>query len=365
MIRASFYQNPKAAPVPVDLNEADGCLLFQTGDQKQSWNLLETTIVRLHGADKWSVYRSADSTESLLVEDPQFLKSMFAKYPQWGKTNQSKVRSSRSTGTKLVALFIVFLVLVGLFFWKGLPLIADSVAVRVPQSWEDDLGDSFSKQVLAETPVDTAKTRILRSFYGRLLAPESGESPGEHRPIELFVIKNDVFNAFAIPGRKIFIYDGALSRMNSYPQLVALIGHEAGHVEGRHSVRTMFRSMSTYAVFSFFFGDLTGLAGVLAENANNLRDLSYSRDFEREADKAAHEFLCRNQISQKGITGLMEIMNKDAKSSGAEMPEFLSSHPLTEERLETAKAEIKSRPCKTRSEDATLQALFEELIKTN
>lgn len=308
---------------------------------------------------------NTESVESLLLEDAQFLKSLFAKYPQWGKANQSNVKSNRSTGSKLVLLFALFLGLVGIFFWKGLPLIADSVAIRVPQSWEDDLGDAFSKQVLAETPVDTVKTRILRAFYGRLLAPESGESADENRPIELFVIKKDVFNAFAIPGRKIFIYDGALSRMNSYPQLVALIGHEAGHVEGRHSVRTMFRSMSTFAVFSFFFGDLTGLAGVLADNANNLRDLSYSRDFEREADKAAHDFLCRNQISQKGITGLMEIMNKDSKSSGAEIPEFLSSHPLTEERLETAKAEIKSRPCKTRSEDATLQALFEELNKTN
>jgi Zn-dependent protease with chaperone function len=365
MIRAFYYQNPKAAPVPVELEEADGCLLFRNGDQIQSWSLLETAVVQLQGAEKWSLYKKTGSEESLLLEDPQFLKSLFFKYPDWGNFNKGKVKSNRSTGSKLVALFVLFIVLLGLFFWKGLPLIADSIAIRVPQSWEDELGEAFSKQVLAETPVDTAKTRILRSFYGRLLAPESHESAGEHRPIELYVIKNDVFNAFAIPGRKIFIYDGALSRMNSYSQLVALIGHEAGHVEGRHSVRTMFRSMSTYAVFAFFFGDLTGLAGVLADNANNLRDLSYSRDFEREADKAAHDFLCRNQISQKGITGLMEIMNKDAKSSGAEMPEFLSSHPLTEERLETAKAEIKSRPCKTRSEDATLQALFEELIKTN
>lgn len=365
MIRADYYQNPKAAPFPVDLDELNGSFMFQTGNQKHFWELKETTIVQLTGADKWSVYRNTGSTESLLLEDAYFLKSMFAKYPQWGNLNQRKLKSNRSTGSKLVALFAIFLILLGLFFWKGLPLIADSVAVRVPQSWEDDLGDAFSKQVLAETPVDTAKTRVLRAFYGRLLAPESGESGDENRPIELFVIKKDAFNAFAIPGRKIFIYDGALSRMNAYPQLVALIGHEAGHVEGRHSVRTMFRSMSTYAVFSFFFGDLTGLAGVLADNANNLRDLSYSRDFEREADKAAHDFLCRNQISQKGITGLMEIMNNDSKTSGAEIPEFLSSHPLTEERLETAKAEIKSRPCKTRPEDATLQALFEELTKTN
>ena len=351
--------------MPVDLIETNGRLVFRIVDQEQSWDLMETSIVQMHGADKWSVYRNTGSTESLLLEDAYFLKSLFAKYPQWGNPNQRKVRSNRSTGSKLVAVFALFLVFLVLFFWKGLPLIADSIAIRVPQSWEDDLGDAFSKQVLLETPVDTAKTRILRSFYGRLMAPESSELSEENRPIELFVIKKDAFNAFAIPGRKIFIYDGALSRMNAYPQLVALIGHEAGHVEGRHSVRTMFRSMSTYAVFSFFFGDLTGLAGVLADNANNLRDLSYSRDFEREADKAAHDFLCRNQISQKGITGLMEIMNKDSKSSGAEVPEFLSSHPLTEERLETAKAEIKSRPCKTQPEDATLQALFEELTKTN
>jgi beta-barrel assembly-enhancing protease len=365
MIRADYYPNPKEVPFPVDLFEADGFLLFQTGDLRHSWELKETSLVQLHGANKWTVYRNTGSEESLLLTDAQFLKMLLSKYPQWGKTNEKYVKSHRSTGIKLVAIFFVMVVVAILFFWKGLPLIADSVAVRVPQSWEDDLGNTIGKQVLAETPVDTAKTRILRSFYGRLQAPESSLYSGNNRPIELFVIKKDVFNAFAIPGRKIFIYDGALSRMNSYPQLVALIGHEAGHVEGRHSVRTMFRSMSTFAVISFVFGDLTGLAGVLVENANSLRELSYSRDFEREADKAAHEFLCMNKVSQKGMTGLMEIMNKDARSSGGLLPEFLSTHPLTEERLVKAKEEIKSRRCKSQPEDATLQALFSELTRTN
>ena len=60
---------------------------------------------------------------------------------------------------------------------------------------------------------------------------------------------------------------------------------------------------------------------VLIENAGTIQRLSYSRDFEREADKSAYEFLCLNHIEGRGLFSLMETMKKEV--SGNRVPAFL------------------------------------------
>ena len=349
-------------PQHVTLEEKDGVLFIglETGKQ-EIWHLEETHLRKMEGAQKWKLFRSTASDESLLITDKTIVNYLQTQNSGWWKRQKIRGGNENKTIYVLLGSLLTGVLLVILFFWKGMPILADIVATHVPASWEKDLGHKISEQVLAESQIDSSKTEKIRRLYGRLIELESTSS--QIPPIEIFVLRKNEFNAFAIPGRKIFIYDGALKKIKTYPQLLALIGHEAGHVEKRHSVRTLFRSLSTYAVFSFFFGDLTGLAGVIAENAGSLQNLSYSRDFEREADLAAHQFLCLNEIDQNGIPELMEIMQKDDKGSGSEIPGFLSSHPLTSERLENAKAQMKTHPCRSGGEDASLQSLFNDLQK--
>jgi predicted Zn-dependent protease len=182
-------------------------------------------------------------------------------------------------------------------------------------------------------------------------------------PIEITVVQKDEFNAFAIPGRKIVVYSGALKNLNSYPELLALLGHESGHVEGRHSMRTLFRSLSTYALLSFFVGDISGIAAVLIQNAESIYSMSYSREFERESDRQSHQFLCLNRIDQNGTIRLMKAMKKQVVGLENKDLAFLNSHPLTDERIENAKQEILQNPCNAFESDTLLQSLFIQLKK--
>ena len=75
--------------------------------------------------------------------------------------------------------------------------------------------------------------------------------------------------------------------MKSYDQLVALLGHEVSHVNNRHSIKILTRNLAGYMMISLVFSDLNGIMSVLAENAQQLRSLSYSREFEEEADEQA------------------------------------------------------------------------------
>ena len=357
-----FYKNPKSESKPIEIQVDSQGITFSGYDVPiQYWSTHSIKLEKLEGADKW-IFRNPELNEqSILIDDIAFLRHFKSSFPQIS----FKPVSPSSTGSKSVA-FILFSVLaiialVLMFFWKGAPLIADFVATSVPQKWENNLGNDLIKEILSKEKVNHQKTALIRKLYGRLKPlPSSGD---QNIPIEITVVEKDEFNAFAIPGRKIVIYTGALKNLNSYPELLALLGHEAGHVEGRHAIRTLFRSLSTYALLSFFVGDISGIAAVLVQNAESIYAMSYSRDFERDSDLQSHTFLCLNHIDQNGTIRLMKAMKKQVGVLENKELAFLNSHPLTDERIQNAQKEIMENPCNAFQTDTTLESIFTQLRK--
>src|SRR6185436_227356 len=103
-------------------------------------------------------------------------------------------------------------------------------------------------------------------------------------PIRLHVVESDDINAFAMPGGKIFINTGILEKMDSYEELVALLGHEITHVTGRHSLKSICSNAAGSIVLSMMFGGMGGMASGLVSQINEFKNLDYSRDLETEAD---------------------------------------------------------------------------------
>ena len=85
---------------------------------------------------------------------------------------------------------------------------------------------------------------------------------------------------------------------------------------------------------SLLFNDVNGIMAVLAENAQQLHSLSFSRKFEQEADENGLKILIKNNVNPNGI---VELFNELEKSNKFSVPELFSSHPLTEERKENMK----------------------------
>lgn len=141
----------------------------------------------------------------------------------------------------------------------------------------------------------------------------------------------DAFNALTLPGGTMVLLDGLTSALTD-EQLIAVVGHELGHVVHRHTMERVVRQASLLAMASVVFGDISALAAAVAAG---YQDLHYSRDAEREADAFAIEFLRRGHVPVRHMVEAFEEFR--SREGSADPPGFLRSHPPTEERLRLAR----------------------------
>lgn len=343
--KALYFSNPVATPeeITIQILELDFQLIDPTG-KINNWPIFETEMKFLEGTRKLIFTHSSYQNQSILVENLTDSESILKIWP-----NKSSLpiapKGLWTIGGLILA--VIALVVIGLVvvFWKASPILADQLAKKIPVEWENETGQKMLESVLSSQKIDTQRTQLIQDFYSRL-EPLSTTHSEKLPPISITVIENPEFNAFAIPGRSIVVYSGVFQHLTSYDELMALIGHEAGHVEFRHSLRSLVRSGALYMVFSLVFGDLSGLSAILVDNAQSLQSLSYSRDFEREADLASHDFLCLNAANISATRNLMQLMNRLQGENGKEIPSFMQSHPLTEERIENAEKELNKSSCR-------------------
>ena len=172
-------------------------------------------------------------------------------------------------------------------------------------------------------------------------------------------MKDKIVNAFALPGGKIIVYEGILRTMNDYKELTALLSHEFSHVELRHSTKNIFRSLSSYMLLSVLFGDASGVTAIVIQNANQLKQLGYSRSLEEEADKNGLKLMKARHIDPEGMEGLFRALKKEEGDAG-DIPEFLSTHPLTNERINYVRKDV-AKHNYTTEEDGKLDSLWKEI----
>lgn len=261
----------------------------------------------------------------LLIRDEIFIKSFVLRMRYTGRQGTyDRVLSIARSGPVLFFLGVIAL-LVCAYLWI-LPWTAERLAMVVPREVDQRIGETAFQQMAFAMTIDKERTEALREF-GRELKLSAHYEPTYHVVIE------DQVNAFALPGGHIVVFTGILNRMDSADELAALLAHEATHVEERHSTRMMARSMAGYLFLSLLIGDVNA---VVAENANALRNLGYGRGLESEADEMGQERLLENGVDPMAMVKLLELLEREAM----DMPEalaFLSSHPLTKERIEAAR----------------------------
>lgn len=359
--KGRFFVHPQSESVEVVVNQSDVELSWSdSAGQIHYAPLANLQLSSLEGSQKLTIRPLAQETWSLLIEDPLVGKQICKVWPG----NKGKISGQRSwIGVFLVGLtgLLVLFIALAFLFWKLNPFLADRLANRIPHQWEWETGDQMLKTILVESKVDTHNTKLLQNFYRKCYPLEISGSE-RLRPISITVVSNEEFNAFAIPGRHIVVYSGVFSQVQNYQELMALIGHEAGHVENRHSIRSVVRAGTLYLAFSLVLGDLTGLSALFLDQAQNLQNLSYSRDFEREADLESHRFLCQNNTDPKATVSLMKILDVISSSRQGNLPAFLQSHPMTKERLENAQKELSQHPCKEQIvQNKELEQLFTQM----
>lgn len=143
-------------------------------------------------------------------------------------------------------------------------------------------------------------------------------------------------NAFALPGGQIFITYALYKRLSSEDQLAGILGHEIGHVVGRHSVERIAQSELANTVAT---GAQVGAdAGMLASQLGQTILLKNGRGDELESDDLGVKFMLEAGYDPEALIEVMQIL-KEA-GGGQRVPEFQSSHPDPDNRIEKIRAAI-------------------------
>lgn len=289
--------------------------------------------VKLHNGDAQfaELHLLPGKNEKLLVSRSHLL---------WPELEQKLIRKKKAnTGTgfrwkwPLLVAGIIGL-LIGIYF--VLIAVISSVGMYlVSVEKEQELGEMIYSSMVQEADEDVAASSALTAFADEL-------SLSQNYNLKFTVVNDTLVNAFAIPGGHIVVYKGILNGMKDADELVALLSHEASHVNERHSLRSMLRAMSGSLILSMVFGDMGSIGGALVSQADQLRNLSYSRSLEEQADEEGMELMIKNKIDPKGMVKLMDqLAQLDASNR---IPGFLSTHPLTADRRVAALAFVTKHP---------------------
>jgi len=189
-------------------------------------------------------------------------------------------------------------------------------------------------------PVQDSNLNRYVSQVGNKMAASSHRS---HMPYSFRVVNATYVNAYAFPGGSIAATRGIMLSLENEAELAALLGHELGHVNARHSAEQMSKGQLTQAVVggvsvlagtqSAALGDLAGQLGQIGAGALLA---SYSRDNEREADALGMAYMAGAGYGSQGFIGLMDMLNSMSKHRTTTVDLLFATHPMSQERYDTA-----------------------------
>jgi predicted Zn-dependent protease len=197
---------------------------------------------------------------------------------------------------------------------------------------------------------DPVTVNYVRKF-GESLAKAARPSPFEFR---FYVVEDETLNAFAIPGGAMYVNTGLMLAVANSAELAGVLAHEMGHVTARHVAQNANRGRNTGFVANIFYilvAVLTGnpylanAGGLAGQVAGQAYMGSYTRDAEREADGLSVETMVNAGWNPEGMVTMFETLQKE--SGGISGPEFMSSHPATDERIENVQRDIAKYPGST------------------
>ncbi len=186
------------------------------------------------------------------------------------------------------------------------------------------------------------KAQAFVSAVGQKLVAATAVKETQY-PFEFHLLGDDrTVNAFALPGGQIFITSALFRLLKSEDQLAGVLGHEIAHVVGRHSNEQMAQQGLWVGIargVGMLLSDGQGAGGMqVGDLLAQVRLKSFGRDDELESDRLGLRFMAQAGYDPSALIGVMEILAKASGGSGG--PEFLSTHPNPENRIERIKEEI-------------------------
>ena len=249
------------------------------------------------------------------------------------KKSSSIDRLERRWSWALGALIALPVSLWLLFTW-GMPLVAKPLAHAIPQQVVDTLDETVLK--FLESQVFEA-SQLSDVQQGRVLALAA--LLDDTVKTELLFRDGQALgaNALALPGGTIIFTDQLVELMEYDGELLAVMGHEVGHVAHRHGLQNLLQTVGAATVLGWVFGDLSLVTDIALVSAPTiLQQMSYSRGFEEAADRYAHDVLQAKGYPVACMASAMRKLEQHLGEAHDSVPGFLLSHPRFDARIAAA-----------------------------
>jgi predicted Zn-dependent protease len=159
---------------------------------------------------------------------------------------------------------------------------------------------------------------------------------------EVYIIDDpETLNAFAAPGGYIFVYTGLIKFLEEKDDFVGVMGHEIAHADLRHSTQQLTQQYGVATLLGLLLGEDQEL---LNNVLGSLLGLKFSRDDESQADQFSVIYLCETEYAANGAASFFQ---KLIDQGSANPPQFLSTHPNPDNRVEAINMEAEERMCDT------------------
>lgn len=245
----------------------------------------------------------------------------------------------------IIASVLAVLLVVSAGMFHGVPWVAGQITRLVPQELEQMMGRralaALESSWLEPSRLDAEHRQRVRQAFAPHLARFAEQHPGQVREVLFFSSPGLGANALALPGGLIIFTDELLQLAEHDDELVGVLAHEVGHVVHRHGLRNVIQGSMALWLIMVMTGDLAAASDLLVTVPALLVSLNYSRNMERAADDFALRYLPDAGVQPARLAQLM--LRLEARSgandggrgrSAARLPEWLSSHPGTEQRME-------------------------------
>jgi predicted Zn-dependent protease len=235
---------------------------------------------------------------------------------------------------------------------QELPSLGDAGGEEL--SWRDErqYGEEIMQQYFRRSPqyLDDPETLEYINHLGYQLVSFSGANTIN---FDFFVIQDPTFNAFALPGGFICVYTTTILAAQNESELASVIGHEIGHVQQRHIARSLAhqKDSALITLASLLAAIVAARAGqgegaeaalLVGQAASMSRQLAYSRENEREADRVGFQILTDSGFDPQGMVDMFTLMEQGTRAYTSMAPAYLQNHPLNEERIADLMGRVRS-----------------------
>jgi predicted Zn-dependent protease len=232
---------------------------------------------------------------------------------------------------------------------QELPTLGEAGAEELTPGQERKLGEQIMLEVRRDPSYlpDPDGTEYLNQLGYQLVAV----SQTRHVDFEFFIVRDSMINAFAMPGGFIGVHTGTILGAQGESELASVMAHEIGHVQQRHIARMIAKQRDSMmiAVGSILLALLASRAGGQAAEAALAvgqasalqRQLNFSRDNEREADRVGFQILVDAGFDPRAMAEFFTRMQQGTRIYESIAPAYLRTHPLTVERIADIQGRLK------------------------